>query len=96
MPGQVDDKAKKQRSARMIALGKRSAGRFRSQFLGRTMPVLWEDTSGDGLWIGHAANYLRVYAKSHERLSGEVLAVRIAEEYADGLGGEMVKGGCDG
>ena len=43
MPGQIDDKVKKQRSARMMALGKRSAGRFRSQFLGRTMPVLWED-----------------------------------------------------
>ena len=96
MPGQVNDKTKKQRSARMMALGKRSAGLFRSQFLGRTMPVLWEDSSGDGLWSGHTANYLRVYAKSGERLSGKVLAVRIVEEYADGLRGEMVNGGHDG
>lgn len=96
MPGQVDDKVKRQRSARMMNLGKRSAGRFRSQFLGRTMPVLWEDTPGDGLWRGHTANYLRVYAKSDKRLAGELLAARITEEYADGLGGEMVIGGCDG
>jgi len=96
MPGQIDDKTKKQRSARMMALGKRSAGRFRSQFLGRTMTVLWEDTSSDGLWSGRTANYLRVYAKSGERLSGRVLAARIIEEYADGLGGEIAKGGCDG
>ncbi len=89
MPGQIDDKVRKQRSARMMALGKRSAGRFRSQFLGRTMPVLWEDISVDGLWSGHTANYLRVYAKSDQRLAGEMLAARIREEYADGLGGEI-------
>jgi threonylcarbamoyladenosine tRNA methylthiotransferase MtaB len=96
MSGQIHDKVKKQRSARMMALGQRSAGRFRSQFLGRTMTVLWEDTSGDGLWSGHAANYLRVYARSDGQVAGKMLAVRIVEEYADGLGGEMVNGGCDG
>ncbi len=96
MPGQIDDKTRKQRSARMMALGKRSAGRFRSQFLGRTMPVLWEDISIDGLWSGHTANYLRVHAGSDERLAGKMLAVRVVEEYADGLWGEMVNGGYDG
>jgi threonylcarbamoyladenosine tRNA methylthiotransferase MtaB len=96
MPGQVDEKAKKQRSARTMSLGKRSAGRFRLQFLGRTMMVLWEDNSSDGLWSGHTANYLRVYAKSGERLAGKMLAARIVEEYADGLRGEMVNGGYDG
>jgi threonylcarbamoyladenosine tRNA methylthiotransferase MtaB len=96
MSGQIHDKVKKQRSAGMMALGQRSAGRFRSQFLGRTMPVLWEDSSGDGLWSGHTANYLRVYARSDGQVAGKMLAARIAEEYADGLGGEMVNGGCDG
>jgi threonylcarbamoyladenosine tRNA methylthiotransferase MtaB len=96
MPGQIDDKTKKQRSTRMMALGQRSAGRFRSQFLGRTMPVLWEDISDDGLWSGHTANYLRVYAKSDDELAGKMLAARIVEEYADGLGGERVNGGYDG
>ncbi|MBN2097969.1 MAG: tRNA (N(6)-L-threonylcarbamoyladenosine(37)-C(2))-methylthiotransferase MtaB [Dehalococcoidia bacterium] len=96
MPVQIDDKTRKQRSARMMALGKRSAGRFRSEFLGRTMPVLWEDLGGDGLWSGHTANYLRVYAKSDKRLAGKMLAVRVTGEYADGLGGEMVVGGYDG
>ncbi len=96
MPGQIDAGVKKQRSARMMALGKRSAGHFRSVFLGRTMMVLWEDKSGDGLWSGHTANYLRVYAKGDERLAGKMLAVLIAEEYADGLRGEIVNGGYDG
>jgi len=96
MPGQIDAGVKKQRSSRMMALSKRSAGHFRLEFLGRTMMVLWEDKSGDGLWSGHTANYLRVYAKGDERLAGKMLAVLIAEEYADGLRGEIVNGGYDG
>jgi len=96
MPGQIDDRVKKQRSARMMALGKRSARQFRSRFLGRMMSVLWEDTSDDGLWSGHTANYLRVCAKSDSSIAGRMLPVRIMEEYADALRGEMVNGGYDG
>ena len=96
MPGQIDDKVKKQRSARMMALGKRSARQFRSRFLGRTMMVLWEDDSGEGLWSGHTANYLRVYAQSDKNLANQMLAAKLVEEYADGLMGEIVNGGYDG
>jgi threonylcarbamoyladenosine tRNA methylthiotransferase MtaB len=96
MPGQIDDKVKKHRSARMMALGKRSARQFRSQLQGRTMMVLWEDDSGEGLWSGHTANYLRVYAQSDENLANQMLAAKLVEEYADGLVGEIVNGGYDG
>jgi threonylcarbamoyladenosine tRNA methylthiotransferase MtaB len=96
MPGQIDDRVKKQRSSGMMALARRSAREFRSRFLGQTMPVLWEDISDDGLWSGHTANYLRVCAKSEEGLAGKILPVRITEEYADALRGEMVNGGYDG
>ena len=96
MPAQVHDGLKKQRSARMAALGSRSAARFRSAFLGRTMAVLWEEVSAGGLWSGHTANYLRVYAPSREDLAGRVLAVLMTEEYADGVGGEIVNGGHHG
>lgn len=96
MPGQVDDGTKKQRSAKMLGMSRRSARQFRSRFLGRTMMVLWEDMSDDGLWSGHTANYLRVYAKTDEGLAGKMLAARVTGEYADGLGGEMVNGGSNG
>jgi tRNA A37 methylthiotransferase MiaB len=87
---------KKQRSTRMMALGKHSASKFRSRFLGRTMMVLWEDDAGEGLWSGRAANYLRVYAQSDKNLANQMLAVKLVEEYADGLMGEIVNGGYDG
>jgi threonylcarbamoyladenosine tRNA methylthiotransferase MtaB len=96
MPAQVQDGLKRQRGARMAALGRAAAARFRSAFPGRTMAVLWEEPSAGGLWTGHAANYLRVYARSGEDLAGRILAVRIAEEYADGVGGEIVNGGHHG
>ena len=96
MPGQIDDKIKKHRSSRMMALSKRSARQFRSRFLGRTMMVLWEDKSSDGLWSGHAANYLQVCAVTNDELAGKMLPVRIVGEYADGLRGEIVNGGYDG
>jgi threonylcarbamoyladenosine tRNA methylthiotransferase MtaB len=96
MPGHIDVKVKKQRTARMMALGKQSARLFQSRFLGRTMVVLWEDDSGEGLWSGYTANYLRVYAQSDKNLANQMLAVKLVEEYADGLVGEIVNGGYDG
>jgi threonylcarbamoyladenosine tRNA methylthiotransferase MtaB len=96
MPGQIDDKVKKQRSSRMMALTRRSARQFRSRFQRRTMMVLWEDDSGEGLWSGHTANYLRVYAQSDKNLANQMLAVKLVAEYADDLVGEIVNGGYDG
>ena len=96
MPAQVPHETKQRRSAAMAALGRESGGRFRAGFLGRTMAVLWEEAAADGLWTGHAANYLRVCARSGEDITGRILAVRITEEYADGVGGEIVNGGHHG
>ncbi len=96
MPDQVHHEVKKRRSSRMMALGGAAAAHYRSRFLGRTMAVLWEESSPDGLWTGHAANHLRVYARSQADLSGRVLAVRMTEEYADGVRGELVNGGHHG
>lgn len=96
MPAQVGDSARRQRAAAMAALGRASAARFRSAFRGRTMAVLWEEKTPDGLWSGHAPNYLRVYARSQANLGGAILAVRVAEVYADGVGGDVVNGGHHG
>lgn len=96
MPAQVSHQAKRQRAAGMAALARESGARFRAGFLGRTLPVLWEEAAADGLWTGHAANCLRVYAPGHGDIAGRILAVRITREYADGAGGEIVNGGHHG
>ena len=96
MPAQVPYETKRRRSDAMAGLGRESGARFRAGFLGRTLPVLWEEAAADGLWTGYTANYLRVYARGHGDIGGRILAVRITEEYSDGVGGEIVNGGRHG
>ncbi len=89
MPNQVKDKIKKQRSERMLALAKESTQKFTQQFLGRTMPVLWEKQSADGLWSGLTDNYIRVYTRSNEDLTNKLLSVKLVEFFdRDGVWGE--------
>jgi len=86
---QIGDRVKKQRSQRMLALAKESAQNFSRQFLGKTMSVLWEEQSGDGIWSGHTDNYLKVYTRNNEDLTNRLLPVRLVEVRGDGVWGNL-------
>jgi len=88
MPGQVGDRAKKQRGQKIGALAKESAQNFRQRFLGRTMPVLWEKQT-DGIWSGLTDNYIKVYTRSDEDLTNKLLPVKLAEVGGDGVWGRV-------
>ncbi len=90
MSGKVSDKVKKERSQKMLALAKESAHNFRQQFIGKTMTVLWEKQSGDGVWSGLTDNYIKVYTKSNEDLTNKLLPVKLVEVRGDGVWGEIV------
>jgi threonylcarbamoyladenosine tRNA methylthiotransferase MtaB len=92
MSGQVNEKSKKERSLRMLALAKESAHSFQKQFLGRTMSVLWEtETSHNAdTYSGLSNNYIRVFTRSHKKLTNSILPVRLVEPCRDGLWGEIV------
>ena len=77
LPQRVGDKIKKQRSQRMLALAEESARKFRQRFSGKTMTVLWEKRSDDGIWSGVTDNYIKVYAESEQNLSNKLLPVRL-------------------
>jgi len=87
MPHQVENKVKKQRSQKMLTLAKESAQNFSRQFLGRTMPVLWEQQAS-GIWSGLTDNYIKVYARSSEDLTNKLLPVKLVEISGDGVWGE--------
>ncbi len=91
MPGQIAARVKKQRSERMLALAEESAQNFRQKFLGRTMTVLWEKQSADGIWSGLTDNYIKVYTKSSEDLANKLLLANLVEVYKDGVWGEVMK-----
>ncbi len=77
MPGQVDDKAKRERSRRMLALGRACLRNFRQGFLGKTLMVLWEKESC-GVWSGLTDNYIRVYTRSDKDLINQLLPVKLS------------------
>ncbi len=68
MPGKVSPQVKGARSGRMLELAGESARRFRQQFIGRSMTVLWEREIEEGVWTGLTENYIRVLGRSHEPL----------------------------
>lgn len=89
MPEQVDNKMKKQRSQRMLSLAKESARNFNRQFLGETIPVLWEKET-DGVWSGLTDNYIRVHTRSSEDLTNRILMAKLLEIRNGGVWGEAL------
>ncbi|MBI2852342.1 MAG: tRNA (N(6)-L-threonylcarbamoyladenosine(37)-C(2))-methylthiotransferase MtaB [Chloroflexi bacterium] len=89
MPLQPSPQEKRHRSRKMLGLARNSAENFRRQFLGRTMPVLWE-TKSDGVWTGLTGNYIRVFAKSDRDMANRVLTARLVELTRDGVRAELM------
>lgn len=86
---QIGDRVKKQRSQRMRALAGEGTENYNGQFLGRIMPVLWESRLADGLWSGLTGNYIRVYTRSNQDLTNELLPSRLVALRGDGVLGEV-------
>jgi threonylcarbamoyladenosine tRNA methylthiotransferase MtaB len=92
MPEQIKDKVKQERNQRMLELSRSSRRRFCEQFLGQTMPVLWEkETSpGSGIYSGLTGNYIRVFAHSEKPLNNEITPVKLVEFHNQGMWGEVM------
>jgi threonylcarbamoyladenosine tRNA methylthiotransferase MtaB len=92
MPKQIKDQVKQERNQRMLELSRSCRHRFYEQFLGQTMPVLWEqETSpGSGIYSGLTGNYIRVFAHSEKPLTNEITPVELVEFHNQGIWGEIV------
>ncbi len=76
MPDPVDPAVKKERCRRMLDLSARLERKFREKYVGRTLPVLFEQGK-DGLYTGSAANFLSVAVKSNICLTGQIRSVTV-------------------
>ena len=74
---------KKERTARLIAAGKRAEQTYIHRFLGRRLVALFE---GDG---GYTENYIRVYAETENE--GGMYEVKLLKGYHDGAYAEVIK-----
>jgi threonylcarbamoyladenosine tRNA methylthiotransferase MtaB len=88
MPDQLSVSVKKERSQIMLSLAKESARGFQQKFLGRTLEVLWEQSSG-GVWSGFSGNYIRIYTRSNRDIADKLLPVKLTKFYREGLWGEL-------
>lgn len=87
MPFHVNGGAKKERVERMLALAQRSAQQFRTQFLGKTVEVLWEHEVQNGVWTGLTPNYLRVFARGDKAMDNHRSSVKLFSEQDGNLWG---------
>ena len=95
-PHQVNGKVKKERTHRMIELGKQLSHQFHQQFVGQTLNVLWETNVGadnGGLrWVGYTDNYIRVQANGPTDLFNRITVTEIVEAAPDGVMGILQAG----
>ena len=76
----------RERMNRLIDFSEGVARRERTQFLGRSFPVLVEKKSSRGeLYQGHTAHYLKVYFPAAPEFLGKTMQTRLLEVAGDGL-----------
>ncbi len=94
MSNQIQADVKKERSALLRQIFAESAARFRCQFLGRRMSVLWESVSrlSDSGWTleGLTDNYLRVTASASQPRWNQIDEVEITDKTPFSLLGRLV------
>jgi hypothetical protein len=75
-----------------------SASIYHSRFIGKTLPVLWENADGlgsDGWRLnGLTDNYLRVRVHSEQKLWNVITPVTLLGSNSKGMIGEIAHGGA--
>ena len=87
MPGQLGNAVKEERSRRAIAVAEEMSLAYRENLVGTVQEVLFEEME-KGLFVGHAPNYVKVYAPG-EDLHNQLRQVKILEVHLDGVKGEL-------
>ena len=90
MPGQITLAEKELRGARAAAVEKQMRMSWQSQFIGKQVEVLFEQTNAAGNWTGHTANYILVEAESEEPLHNLLRNVEILSGDENGLKGRLL------
>jgi threonylcarbamoyladenosine tRNA methylthiotransferase MtaB len=94
MGQQISSQVKQTRSERLLALNDDLSQKFRRQFVGHSVPVLWEKPQSS-FWEGLTDTYLRVYLPI-TRLSGDhhlqhtITHVQVTGLWQDGVEGFLI------
>jgi threonylcarbamoyladenosine tRNA methylthiotransferase MtaB len=89
MPGQIEKSVKKERSARLIALGEQLTAKRLARALEKPVrPVLFE-TFANGIAVGHTSEFFEVAVLSPAPLDGEIRTVHTTHAENGRLWGEL-------
>jgi len=83
MPGQLPNAVKEDRSHRAIAVAEEMNKAYRQAMIGTRQEILFEEEQ-DGLYVGHAPNYMKIYMKGKD-LHNEIRYVIVEKIHEDGL-----------
>ena len=83
MSGQLGNDVKEDRSRRAIAVAEEMNLRYRQALIGTKQEVLFEEIQ-DGLYVGHAPNYMKIYMEGKD-LHNEIRQVIVEKIHKDGL-----------
>lgn len=86
---QIPHPVREERAARLTKLAEEIAKEVESGFIGQAHEVLFEQTDGE-FTEGLAGNYLRIYVKGTEELTGEIRKVKITGIKDSKLIGEII------
>jgi threonylcarbamoyladenosine tRNA methylthiotransferase MtaB len=90
MPAKVPENIKAARAKELAAIDERLHKKYREEFIGKTVRVLWEQPTKDGLIEGLSDNYLRIYAPGTKELCGKISEVKLEKLHQEGLQGTIV------
>ncbi len=88
MDGQVPPPLRKERVGMLLSAGDEAQKKFAELNIGTTNTVLFEefvDTGEEQMMSGYTDNYIRAYAPYQENLIGQLVQVKVAGLYKDGV-----------
>jgi threonylcarbamoyladenosine tRNA methylthiotransferase MtaB len=85
MRGKVPNAVKKERSQHLIQWAVQREAQFAQQYIGQTLPVLWEHVTGASeqgfLQAGYTHNYIRVQTTHPRILSNQITPVIMGTDF---------------
>jgi threonylcarbamoyladenosine tRNA methylthiotransferase MtaB len=84
MPDQVPEPVKKERSARLQALGDRLMADYHRLHLGTEQRVLVEEQE-NGLWTGYTNDYTKAFIRSDEDLHDQFVTGAVVDADESGI-----------
>lgn len=84
-PNQVPQNTIDVRKRALLQTAERSAFHLRQKFIGRSMQVLLENETNNGMISGHTPNFLRVWVDAKMGKPNDLIEVQLIENNPDGL-----------